>query len=109
MIIKSVLTIISFTLLVGCNTKKDNDPFYLLEGNTIKVLEIENEKLKLSISKTHEETTTLSIQLTELYNQIDIKKIKIGDRIIKKSESYDLIIRRDGSIIDTLHRVILHY
>jgi len=96
-------------LLVGCNTKKDNDPFYLLEGNAIEVLEIENEKLKLSISKIPEETTTLSIQLTELYNQIDIKKIQIGDRIIKKSESYDLIIRRDGRIIDTLHRVISHY
>lgn len=75
MIIKSVLAIISFALLVGCNMKKDNDPFYLLEGNAIEVLEIENEKLKLSISKIPKETTTLSIQLTELYNQIDIKKI----------------------------------
>ena len=102
MFAKLTVAIIGFALLLSCTSKKD-DPFYLLEGNAIEVLESANEKFELSISVIPEETTTLHVDLTEFYTKSDIEKIKKGDQISKKSESYDLIIRRDGAVIDTLH------
>ena len=102
-ILKSILIIIGFSLIVGCSADNGDDPFYLLEGDAIEVVGLENEKLTLSVSEIPEETSTLSIDLNELYADSDLKKLQIGDQIIKKSESFDIIIRRNGEITDTLY------